>query len=821
MLDVGTRRLAKENLVANQDADRLRNMNRYWQAANYLTIGQIYLQENPLLHEPLRPEHIKPRLLGHWGTSPGLSLIYVHLNRLIQDTDADVIYLTGPGHGGPALVANAYLDGTYSEIYPDVSQDTAGLRRLFRQFSTPGGIPSHDSVTTPGSIHEGGELGYVLVHAFGAVFDNPELIAVAVVGDGEAETGPLAGSWKSVKFLNPTRDGAVLPILHLNGYKISGPTVLGRDRDEDIQKLLEAHGYEVHWVEGVDPLPMHRAFAVTLDICYAKIRAIQKEARATGYSKRPRWPGEPAAAAIAEQVNAEGFSKHTMWPVIVLRSLKGWTGPKVVDGLPVEGTFRAHQVPLPNVRQNAEQLKMLEQWMHSYRPEQLFDKNGRLDPELAALAPKGDRRMAANPHVNGGKLTVDLDLPDFRHYAIPVIKPATERHESTRQLGKMMRDMFKSISKANNFRLFCPDETNSNRLGDVFEVENRCSVGKIIPIDDHVASDGRVMEVLSEHLCQGWLEGYVLTGRHGLFATYEAFAMVSASMTVQHTKWLEKSLLLPWRIPVPSLNILLTSTCWRNDHNGFSHQGPGLIDTVLNVKGTVARIYLPPDANCLLSVADHCFRSRNYVNLIVIDKQPQLQWLDMDAAVKHCVAGVSIWPWASNDHGGEPDVLLASAGDIPTLEVMAAAWLLRKHAPSLKVRVVNVVDLMCLPPPVIHPHGLGEAKFIELFTRTKPVVFAFHGYQRAVHAIIHGRTNTERFHVRGFIDEGTTTTPFDMVVRNKMSRFHLCTEALRRSGYPQAGPLVEWCQEMLAKHQAYIREHFEDMPEVRDWVWTD
>jgi xylulose-5-phosphate/fructose-6-phosphate phosphoketolase len=807
--------------MANLDAKRLRNMNHYWQAANYLTIGQIYLQENPLLHEPLRPEHIKPRLLGHWGTSPGLSFIYVHLNRLIQDTDADVIYLTGPGHGGPALVANAYLDGTYSEIYPDVSQDTAGLRRLFRQFSTPGGIPSHDSVTTPGSIHEGGELGYVLAHAFGAVFDNPDLIAVAVVGDGEAETGPLAGSWKSVKFLNPIRDGAVLPILHLNGYKISGPTVLGRDRDEDIQKLLEAHGYEVHWVEGVDPLPMHQAFAATLDICYAKIRAIQTEARAEGFSKRPGWPGESAAAAIAQQVSADGFSKRTAWPLIALRSLKGWTGPKIVDGLPVEGTFRAHQVQLPNVRQNADQLNMLEQWMRSYRPEQLFDKNGRLEPELAALAPKGDRRMAANPHVNGGKLTVNLDLPDFRRYAISVTKPATQHHESTRQLGKMMRDIFKSSSKSNNFRLFCPDETNSNRLGDVFEVENRCSVGKIIAIDDHVASDGRVLEVLSEHLCQGWLEGYILTGRHGLFATYEAFAMVSASMTVQHTKWLEKSLLLPWRVPVPSLNILLTSTCWRNDHNGFSHQGPGLIDTVLNVKGSVARIYLPPDANCLLSVADHCFRSRNYVNLIVIDKQPQLQWLDMDAAVKHCATGASIWPWASNDQGGEPDVLLASAGDIPTLEVMAAAWLLRKHAPSLKVRVVNVVDLMCLPPPVIHPHGLEEAKFIELFTRTKPVVFAFHGYQRAVHAIIHGRTNTERFHVRGFIDEGTTTTPFDMVARNEMSRFHLCMEALRRSGYSQAGPLMKWCQEMLAKHQIYIRERFEDMPEVRDWVWSD
>jgi xylulose-5-phosphate/fructose-6-phosphate phosphoketolase len=736
-------------------------------------------------------------LLGHWGTSPGLSFIYVHLNRLIQDNDADVIYLTGPGHGGPAIVANVYLEGTYSEIYPHVTGDTAGLRGLFRQFSTPGGIPSHVSVPTPGSIHEGGELGYVLAHAFGAVFDNPDLIAVAVVGDGEAETGPLEGSWKAVKFLNPARDGAVLPVLHLNGYKISGPTVLGRDRDEDVQKLLEAHGYEVHFVEGDDPLPMHRAFAATLDTCYAKIRAIQTEARTEGFSKRPTWPA------------------------IVLRSLKGWTGPKVVDGLPVEGTFRAHQVPITNVKDNPEHLRMLEQWMRGYRPEELFDQNGRLVPELAALAPKGDRRMGANPHANGGTLTIDLDLPDFRDYAIPVTKPATERHESTRQLGKMIRDVFQRGEKPKNFRLFCPDETNSNRLGNVFEVENRCSVGTIIPIDDHVAPDGRVMEVLSEHLCQGWLEGYVLTGRHGIFVTYEAFAIVTTSMTVQHTKWLEKALDLPWRRPVPSLNILLTSTCWRNDHNGFSHQGPGLIDTVLAMKGTVARIYLPPDANCLLSVADHCFRSRNYVNLIVIDKQPQLQWLDMDAAVKHCATGATIWPWASNDEEREPDIVLAAAGDIPTLEVVAAAWLLRKHAPSLRVRVVNVVDLMCLPPPVIHPHGLEEANFIELFTAAKPVVFAFHGYQRAVHAIIHGRTNTERFHVRGFIEEGTTTTPFDMVVLNEMSRFHLCMEALRRSGYPQAGPLMEWCQEMLARHQTYTREHFEDMPEVRDWVWTD
>ena len=776
--------------------DRLRQLDRYWRAANYLTIGQIYLQENPLLREPLRPEHLKPRLLGHWGTSPGLSFIYAHLNRLIQDTGANIIYLTGPGHGGPAIVANVYLEGTYSEVYPHISRDIAGLRRLFRQFSTPGGIPSHTSVQTPGSINEGGELGYVLAHAFGAVFDNPELIAVAVVGDGEAETGPLEGSWKGVKFLNPVHDGAVLPILHLNGYKISGPTVLGRDQDADVQKLLEAHGYDVHLVEGEDPMSMHQAFALTLDTCYTKIRAIQTQARTAGFSQRP------------------------LWPAIVLRSLKGWTGPKVVDGLPVEGTFRAHQVPLANVRNNPAHLQMLEQWLRSYGPEELFDEQGRLIPELAALVPKGDRRMGANPHANGGKLIVDLDLPDFRDYAIYIAQPATERYESTRQLGQMLRDLFQRSAAARNFRLFCPDETNSNRLGNVFETENRCSVGKIIPLDDHVSPDGRVMEVLSEHLCQGWLEGYVLTGRHGLFVTYEAFAMVTASMTVQHTKWLEEAIQLPWRAPVPSLNLLLTSTCWRNDHNGFSHQGPGLIDTVLNMKGTVGRIYLPPDANCLLSVADHCLRSRDYVNLIVIDKQPQLQWLDIDAAVRHCTAGASIWPWASNDRGGEPDVVLAAAGDTPTLEVAAAAWLLRQQAPNLKVRVVNVVDLMCLFSSQVHPHGLPEEKFPELFTADKPVVFAFHGYQRAIHALLHGRTRADRFHVRGFIEEGTTTTPFDMVVCNQMSRFHLCIEALRRSAYPQAGPVVEWCQAMLARHHAYTREHFEDLPEIRDWKWN-
>jgi len=776
--------------------DRVSQLDRYWRAANYLTVGQIYLQENPLLRDALRREHIKPRLLGHWGTSPGLSFIYAHLNRLIQDTGASVIYLTGPGHGGPAIVANVYLEGTYSEIYPHISQDTEGLRHLFRQFSTPGGIPSHTSVQTPGSINEGGELGYVLAHAFGAVFDNPDLIAVAVVGDGEAETGPLEGTWKSVKFLNPIHDGAVLPILHLNGYKISGPTVLGRDRDEDIQKLLEAHGYEVHLVGGDDPLRMHEIFAATLDTCYAKIQVIQSEARTAGFSKAPNWPA------------------------IILRTPKGWTGPKVVDGLPVEGTFRAHQVPLANVKENAAHLQMLEQWMRSYKPEQLFDLNGRLIPELAALVPKGELRMGANPHSNGGKLSVDLDLPDFRAYAVSVTEPATERYESTRQLGKMIRDIFKQSAKRRNFRLFCPDETNSNRLGEVFEVENRCSVGQTIPIDDHVSPDGRVMEVLSEHLCEGWLEGYLLTGRHGIFVTYEAFAMVTTSMTVQHTKWLEEAIMLQWRKPIPSLNTLLTSTCWRNDHNGFSHQGPGLIDTVLAMKGTVARIYLPPDANCLLAVADHCFRSRDYVNLIVIDKQPQLQWLDIEAAARHCTTGASLWSWAGNDHEREPDVLLAAAGDIPTLEVVATAWLLRKHAPGLKVRVVNVVDLMCLFPKDAHPHGLSESKFIQLFTATKPVIFAFHGYQRAMHQILHGRPSPERFHVRGFVEEGTTTTPFDMVVRNGMSRFHLCMEVIRRSNHIEGAPLVQWCKEMLAKHQRYTREHFEDLPEVRDWKWS-
>jgi xylulose-5-phosphate/fructose-6-phosphate phosphoketolase len=777
--------------------DLLDRMNRYWQAANYLTIGQIYLQDNPLLRSPLRPEHIKPRLLGHWGTSPGLNFIYVHVNRLITEHNVDAVYLAGPGHGGPALVANVYLEGTYSEIYPRISRDAEGMHQLFRQFSTPGGIPSHVSVPTPGSIHEGGELGYVLVHAFGAAFDNPDLLVVAVVGDGEAETGPLAGSWKGTSFLNPARDGAVLPVLHLNGYKIGNPTVFGRSSNADVRAVIEGNGYEAHFVESDDPLQAHQLFAATLDTCYARIRAIQEEARAHGVSERPRWPA------------------------IVLRTPKGWTGPKVVDGLPVEGTFRAHQVPLMNVKSNPEHLKLLEAWMHSYKPAEHFDRDGALIPELAALAPKGDLRMGANPHANGGKLLVDLDLPRFQDYAIPIPRPGAEQHESTRVLGMLLRDVYTRNAEQANFRLFSPDEANSNRLGNVFEVENRCFVGKTISIDDHVSPDGRVMEVLSEHNCEGWLEGYTLTGRHGIFVTYESFAMVSASMTVQHTKWLQEARNLPWREPVASLNLLLTSTCWRNDHNGFSHQGPGLIDVMLSKRGAVARIYLPPDANCLLSVADHCLRSRDYVNLIVIDKQPQLQYLDIETAIAHCARGASIWEWAGTAQGNEPDVVLASAGDIPTMEILAAADWLRIHLPELKVRMVNVVDLMALFPVDQHPHGMKETEFVDLFTADKPVIFAFHGYQRAIHEIVHGRVNAERFHVRGFIEQGTTTTPFDMVVLNRMSRYHLCIEAINRAGraLPQSSGLISTLESLIGKAVAYSREHLEDPPEIRDWHW--
>jgi xylulose-5-phosphate/fructose-6-phosphate phosphoketolase len=772
-------------------------MVRYWNAANYLTVAQIYLCANPLLAEPLRPEHIKPRLLGHWGTSPGLSLIYAQLNRLIRRTDANVIYVTGPGHGGPALVANVYLEGTYSEVYPEVSQDVVGLLRLVRQFSTPGGIPSHVSVPTPGSIHEGGELGYALVHAFGAAFDNPDLLVACVVGDGEAETGPLEGSWKGVRFLNPARDGAVLPILHLNENKISGPTVLGRAPDGDVRTLLHAHGYDVHEVAGDDPASVHRDFAAVLDACHSRIRAIQDDARIRGVTARPRWPA------------------------IVLRTPKGWTGPKIVDGVRIEGTWRAHQVPISDPKQNAAHLQQLEAWMRSYHPETLFAGGGRLISELEELAPAGDRRMGANPHANGGVLLRDLALRDYAGYAVDVAHPGVARAESTARLGQVLRDVFTDNAPASNFRLFCPDETNSNRLGAVFEVENRCLMDPTGPDDVNVTQSGRVMEVLSEHLCQGWLEGYLLTGRHGLFASYEAFAMVSASMSIQHTKWLEASRDLEWRARIASLNILLTSTCWRNDHNGFSHQGPGLIDTMVSMSGSVVRVYLPPDANCLLSVADHCLRSRGYVNLIVIDKQPELQYLDIEAARAHCAKGASVWEWASTSLDYEPDIVIACSGDIPTLEALAAAALLREWLPQLRVRFVNVVDLMALVPARYHPHGLDEDAFRALFTDSVEVIFAFHGYARALHQLIHGRPEDQRFHVHGFTEQGTTTTPFDMVVLNDMSRYHLVLHALDRLhlSSPKAAELEAHCHAMLERHHEYVRAHLEDIPEIRNWVW--
>jgi xylulose-5-phosphate/fructose-6-phosphate phosphoketolase len=779
------------------DDETLRLMDRYWKAANYLTVGQIYLMENPLLREPLRPEHIKPRLLGHWGTSPGLSLIYVHLNRLIREHRAEVIYLAGPGHGGPALVANVYLEGTYSEIYRDVTEDAAGMRHLFRQFSTPGGIPSHVSVPTPGSIHEGGELGYVLSHAFGAAFDNPDLIVAAVVGDGEAETGPLAGAWQSISFLNPARDGAVLPILHLNGYKIANPTVLARTSDDDLRALFTGYGYDPVFIEGDDPDRVHQDMAATLDRCYASIRAIQQDARDHGVHERPRWP------------------------MIVLRTPKGWTGPDVVDGIPVEGTFRSHQVPLSGVRDNPEHLKMLEDWLRSYGPDEQFDENGRLMPELAALAPEGDFRMGANPHANGGREPA-LKLPNFRDYAVPVERPGTTFVENTKPLGAMLRDAFTANAEAANLRLFSPDELASNRLQDVLQVENRCFVGPILDVDASLSPDGRVMEVLSEHLCQGWLEGYTLTGRNGIFVTYEAFAMVSASMMVQHTKWLQEAIELDWRKPIPSLNILLTSTAWRNDHNGFSHQGPGLIDVLLSKRGTVARIYLPPDVNSLLSVADHCLNSQNYVNLIVIDKQPHLQYLPMDAAIAHNTAGLGEWTWASNTSPGEePDVVMACAGDVPTKEALAATEWLREHVPELKVRFVNVVDLMTMISNTRHPHGIDNLAFEKIFTWEKPVVFAFHGYQPAIHEIIHGRPNSSRFHVHGFQEQGTTTTPFNMVVLNEISRYHLAAQAIRRGmrSTVRTDHLQERLAHEIAKATAYAFEHFEDPPELSDWTW--
>jgi xylulose-5-phosphate/fructose-6-phosphate phosphoketolase len=775
----------------------LSDVDTWWRAANYLTVGQIYLQANPLLHEPLSRGHIKPRLLGHWGTSPGLSLIYAHLNRLIRARGESVLFLAGPGHGGPAVVANVWLEGTYSDVYPNVPRDGGGMLRLFRQFSTPGGVPSHVSPPTPGSIHEGGELGYVLAHAFGAVFDNPNLVAVAVVGDGEAETGPLEGSWKGVKFLDPARDGAVLPVLHLNGYKISGPTVLGRASDESIRSLFAGHGYDPIFVEGADPMRVHRAMADALDSSFNRIRDAQQMAR-TGTVRRTR----------------------AFWPLIVLRTPKGWTGPKELDGLPVEGTFRAHQVPLPAVRTDARQLAMLDAWMRSYHPEELFDGAGSPIVRIVSQAPRGELRMGSNPNANGGRLTVALSMPEYERYAVKVPQPGTVRHESTRALGELLRDVY--TKNPHNFRLVCPDETNSNRLGAVFEAEGRAFEERTITIDDHVSPHGRVMEVLSEHNCQGWLEGYLLTGRHGLFATYEAFALIVASMATQHAKWLEMCGDLPWRAPVPSLNYLLTSTCWRNDHNGFSHQGPGFMDTILSKKGSVSRIYLPPDANCLLSVADHCLRSKNYVNLIIIDKQPELQWLDMTAAKAHCAEGAGVWAWAGNEEAGQPlDVVLACAGDTATLETVAAAEWLLDNAPQIRFRVVNVVDFLALFSQEEHPHGMSPARFEALFTADAPVVFAFHGYPAAVHTVLHGRPEPERFHVRGYREEGTTTTPFDMVVLNRTSRFHLAIEAMRRSRRTpdDVEAKTAQCDAVLERHSRYVRERFDDLPEIKDWTW--
>lgn len=776
----------------------LGKINAYWRAANYLSVGQIYLLDNPLLKEPLKLEHVKPRLLGHWGTTPGLNFIYVHLNRLIKAQDLNAIYIAGPGHGGPGLVANTYLEGTYTEYYSNISQDSEGIQRLFKQFSFPGGIPSHVAPETPGSIHEGGELGYALVHAYGAAFDNPDLIVAAVVGDGEAETGPLAASWHSNKFLNPVRDGAVLPILHLNGYKIANPTVLARIPREELESLMVGYGYKPYWVEGSDPETMHQLMAATMDTVIGEIKAIQQEARTKGYSDRPQWP------------------------MIVLKSPKGWTGPKEVDGKKTEGSWRSHQVPLAEMASKPGHVQLLEDWMKSYKPEELFDSNGKLIAELAELAPKGDRRMGANPHANGGLLLRDLKMPKFADYAVDVQKPGTVMAEATRVTGRFLRDVMKLNQENQNFRIVGPDETASNRLDPVFEVTGREWMGSVLPEDDeHLSPDGRVMEVLSEHLCQGWLEGYLLTGRHGFFSCYEAFIHIIDSMFNQHAKWLKTTRDIPWRRPIASLNYLLTSHVWRQDHNGFSHQDPGFIDHVINKKSEVVRIYLPPDANTLLSVTDHCLRSRHYVNVIIAGKQPALQYLDMDAAIKHCTAGLGIWEWASNDKGGEPDVVMACAGDVPTLETLAAVDILRRDYPELKVRVVNVVDLMTLQPASEHPHGLSDKNFDALFTTDKPVIFAFHGYPWLIHRLTYRRTNHPNIHVRGYKEEGTTTTPFDMVVMNDLDRFHLVGDVLDR--VPKLSYAAAYgkqaLRDKLIEHRLYITEHGDDLPEIRDWKW--
>ncbi len=776
--------------------DRLRAMDAYWRAANYLSVGQIYLYDNPLLREPLRLEHIKPRLLGHWGTTPGLNFVYVHLNRVIRERDLNMIFICGPGHGGPAMVANTYLEGSYSEHYPEVPQDTDGMKRLFRQFSFPGGIPSHAAPETPGSIHEGGELGYSLSHACGAAFDNPDLVVACVIGDGEAETGPLAAAWHSNKFLSPVRDGAVLPILHLNGYKIASPAFLARIGREELESLLRGCGWKPWFVEGSEPEPVHRQMAATLERVLDEIRDIQRDARERGRPERPRWP------------------------MIVLSTPKGWTGPKQVEGKRVEGSWRSHQVPLTDLADRPERVRQLEQWMRSYRPEELFDDEGMLVPELAELAPKGERRMGANPHANGGLLLKDLRMPDFRDYAVPVKCPGVQVAEATRVLGRFLRDVMKLNPLT--FRVFGPDETSSNRLDALFEATDRTWVAERQPEDEHLSPEGRVMEILSEHTCQGWLEGYLLSGRHGFFSCYEAFIHIVDSMFNQHAKWLKVAgREIPWRRPIASLNYLLTSHVWRQDHNGFSHQDPGFIDHVVNKKADVVRVYFPPDANTLLSVADHCLRSRNYVNVIVAGKQAEPVWLDMDAAIKHCAAGAGIWEWASNDRSGEPDVVLACCGDVPTLETLAAVDLLRRLVPDLKVRVVNVVDLMTLQPQEEHPHGLTDREFDTLFTQDKPILFAYHGYPWLIHRLTYRRTNHGNLHVRGYKEEGTTTTPFDMAVRNDLDRFHLVADVMDR--VPELGTLAAYAKQAirdkLIEHREYITRHGRDLPEVREWKW--
>jgi xylulose-5-phosphate/fructose-6-phosphate phosphoketolase len=776
------------------DQEHLRKLDAYWRAANYLSVGQIYLLDNPLLREPLTLAHIKPRLLGHWGTTPGLNFVYAHLNRVIKEYDLNTLYIAGPGHGGPGIVANTYLESTYSEVYPAVSQNTDGIKRLFKQFSFPGGIPSHVAPETPGSIHEGGELGYSLSHAFGAALDNPDLLVACVVGDGEAETGPLATSWHSNKFINPASDGAVLPILHLNGYKIAGPTVLARIPRTELEALFRGYGYTPYFVEGDDPMAMHQLMAATLDTVITEIRRIQSDARTHGFKNRP------------------------CWPMIILQSPKGWTGPNIVDGKPVEGTFRAHQVPMGDMNHPGH-VRILEEWMRSYRPEELFDNAGKLQPELAALAPHGPRRMSANPHANGGLLLRDLNLPNFRDYALTVPTPGGVEAEATRVQGEFIRDVIKANPE--NFLVFSPDETSSNRWNAVFDITTRRSTAEIIPGDDHLAPDGRVMEMLSEHQCEGWLEGYLLTGRHGFFSCYEAFIHIIDSMFNQHAKWLKVTRAIPWRRPIASLNYLLTSHVWRQDHNGFTHQDPGFIDLVINKKAEVIRVYLPPDANTLLSITDHCLRSRNYVNVIVAGKQPEAQWLDMDSAVAHCAAGAGIWHWAGNTDG-EPDVVLACAGDVPTLETLAAVTLLRAHCPELKIRVVNVVALMRLQPPSEHPHGLSDAEFDALFTTDKPVIFAYHGYPTLIHRLTYRRTNHLNFHVHGYKEEGSTTTPFDMTVRNDLDRFHLFANVIAR--VPKLGSRTEaaaqFVRAKLAAHHDYITTHGDDLPEIKNWKWS-